>query len=484
MPGTSERRASSSLDRVHALVHRALAPFYVPRAERGAFALVVGVGALVPLSVGLVRQVQRPHWLWPGPPVDLGASALAFVTCLAAMRLAFVASDRVERLRIPRSLRTALGVAVAATLPLLLLGYSVARPFADLTRGDGRAWVRMANLPVLWTSEPLGRGMHYFAYRFLDRGLRIQDGLIAVRLASWAAGLALALVVAARIASALPRADRVATTALLVVTPTWVLFSGYAETTPWAYALLATYSLLGIAYLGSTSDRAPFLASGVLALALATHGSICFATGAHLVLLEAYRRRSAGRSRVGRAMAILVCAIGPFLLLAAGFAWAYSHPPEPIVGEWYSNAMGGGDSEAFVSSPFAPTPPWTGWSYGYVAFEPLHRNDLANLVLGACPLFLLLPWSVKRASSRDRWSAGFLTSAVVGLCLLTVAWNADWGMHRDVDLFALFAVPTTWLTVVAWTGLASERTQRLAANVVVPVVWAFVILPQLTAAVG
>src|SRR5262249_35085634 len=111
--------------------------------------------------------------------------------------------------------------------------------------GDADTWLPLASNPFIMTSEPLGRWSHYLAYRILALfGAPTADA--AVRIASVAAGCAYLAALVTWVPRLLGSVRRsVAWIAYLFVSPPLVVFLGYPETTPWAYAFLGAFLLAG-----------------------------------------------------------------------------------------------------------------------------------------------------------------------------------------------------------------------------------------------
>jgi hypothetical protein len=405
----------------------------------GRVALCLFAGAALPALVWAAGRfgARGGDTLWPIPghppaKVALGA-AVALGAVLAATRLARLAR------------RGGPGIRALAAAGVLLAAAAASLRWHTLDLGgDADFWVKLASHPFLMSSEPFGRWSHYFAYRGLA-ALGIGDRLLAVRLSSVLAGSAYLAGLLWYVPRALPRAPAGAITALLFVAPTSEIFAGHPETTPWVYALTGVYLLAGLRYLRADLARPPTVESLLLMAALFAHGVACFATGAQAALIATWLRRPGAAARRGRRLAVaaLLAAL-PFAALAAALLGARWFGTGLGASPWYGNALGGGGGQWVWFSP--------GVSHvdvQYLFLDARHRRDLLNLVLFACPLLLVVPFAVADLARSQTRELAFLGSALAGLLLFALFWNADLGMRRDRDLMALFALPTG-LIVALW----------------------------------
>ena len=141
----------------------------------------------------------------------------------------------------------------------------------------------------------------------------------------------------------------------------------------------------------------------------------------------------------------------------------------------YGNALGGGGGQ------------WVAFServshvdVQYIFLDARHRVDLANLVLMACPLLLVLPLALRDLWSSHRDELAFLTAALGGLLLFSLFWNADLGMQRDFDLMAVFAVPA-YLIVALWIDARFTPVHaKLAALTAAAATFVFRLVPFLS----
>lgn len=462
------------------LAARFFAPHALDGGRRGtqrSLAVLALLGAGVPMVSWWISTAFHPNWLWDTSR-SVGYAPLAiWVGLVCLLGLSMLGLDRIEgRMRHATWAGYSLAILWVTSALVAFVRFPVR---AALHWGDAPHWVTVAPELTLYTSEPIGCLMHHLAFLVLFHVRGLLDSVAAIRASSIAAGafaMAVALTVTRR---ALPRNDVLASVLLLLVTPTFRLYAGYVESTPWAYAFATLYLLLGLRYLNGTARRAPWPESLALALTVASHGMACFVTAAQLVLLHAYLGRQRDGVELRHVFATFGCAALPFTLLAGGFVYAYAHPELTHGAVWYTNATGGGDASVFVAAPWARSVDWSGWSHYYVALEPLHLHALANLVLAACPWLLMAGFFAATTRARLPMQTRFLGLALAGLLLFDLSWNADWGMEHDFDLFALFALPATLFGLLYVGERFSVRQQRLLAWLVVPAVLAYSIAPLL-----
>jgi hypothetical protein len=416
--------------------------------------LCLFAGAVVPLLVYVGRRHATPPWLWSLPPHPTSRVAIAAASVVAAGLAVAGLGALVERVggRTRRIARVALAAcAVSAAIAALHQW-----PYTGVS-GDAAFWVRMASDPFIMSSEPLGRWSHYLAFRI--HGLIGEpDRLAAVRWSSVAAGgfyLSALIPLACRTFSG-SRSWVLA--AFLFIVPSIEVFAGYPETTPWVYAFTGIYLLAGVRYLEAGLARPPWIESLLLLVALWTHGVACFATGAHAVLMLCWWRSSQAVRTVlspqRRAMLAVLLALLPFAALAATFAFAYAFGTGLATSPWYGNALGGGGGQwVFLSE--ATKPPGA----QYALLNRRHVEDLATLVLLACPLLLVVPVAARELLRDRRQPLAFLAAALAGLLLFSLFWYADYGMQRDYDLMAMFTVPAH-LIVALWLDARFGPRQR------------------------
>jgi hypothetical protein len=79
-------------------------------------------------------------------------------------------------------------------------------------------------------------------------------------------------------------------------------------------------------------------------------------------------------------------------------------------------------------------------------------RDLANLLISACPVLPLTPIALRAIAKHNATGARYLAATLGGALVLTLFWNADYGMQADFDLLSLFAVPA-YLSIAWWLVL-------------------------------
>ena len=341
--------------------------------------------------------------------------------------------------------------------------------------GDGETWIAQAHSPYLMASEPLGRWSHYAAYRLLG-WLGHPDNHLAVRLSSVLAGVAYLAGLIILVPKAFPDLHRAAACLFLFLMPVALLYTGYPESTPWAYTLSGVYLLCGLRYITQGLCRPPWLESVFVMFAVATHGMVCFLTGAHALLIGCwlFRQRQAGpRQTGGPRLAILVAlqCLLPFALLGIlVFYSRYFASPNPH-SAWFGNLLGGGDHSRWVRF-FTRD-----YLHEYVFLGRRHLVDLFNLVLMACPLLFLVPKAIKDLWPAKIWEVAFLGAGLAGLLIFVLFWNADWGIRRDFDLFAMFALPAQMIIALWWGRRLEPRYQLPLALAVAFTTFVFALLP-------
>jgi hypothetical protein len=456
-----------------------------PAAPLWAVAACLLSGAVLPALVYWASRSGRFEWIWHFP-AEQGPSLLVALGLSGAFVLALLASARVASRWGHGALPShAAGVWRVAAAALLVAGAGalLVRWPHDAGPGDALVWLKLADEPVVMPSEPLGRGAHYLFYQIvagasLDRWLRLGPKALALRLSAVAAGMVYLTVLLAWARRALPRSSSWTSVLFLFVTPTLVLYAGYLETTPWAYAFTGAYLLAGLRYLNAGLRRPPWAEALLLMLAVGSHGVACFASGAHALLcLHWFFARGPGEPaqwtarRVGQLVAV---ALLPFAALAAAFVWTY-HFGTGGRWKWYGNALGGADREFFVV--FSDVPRRFHYQIRFGSREYL--IGLLNVLLFACPLLLVLPAAIWQTLRSRRRPALFLLAGFAGLFLITLFFNPDLGYRGDFDLLALCAVPASMLIALWWEAHFSSRQRWLLALGVAAASFVFLVTPSL-----
>lgn len=224
------------------------------------------------------------------------------------------------------------------------------------------------------------------------------------------------------------------------------LFFGYVEN----YTLIALGSLVFV-WLGlrTLNGSAP-LWSAALALALtnACHPSTMVLWPAALYL--AWRRLRQGDSVRLIALSLLL----PPLIIGNGVLTLMELGDHGLASFLGDDRPGGGDHVWFV--PLLATR--TEWER-YTMFSLPHLADWANehfliSTFGLAAIIIVAGWAWNTKGQRspmmtsDRRQLQFLGWASAGYLLLTWAWNADYGMRKDWDLFSPSAFVYTLLAAL------------------------------------
>jgi len=415
--------------------------------------LVATVGLPIVYLIGRVHEwpgfwplSSREHLKWPGAALVLGL-LLLFLLLLAWVPFRGAVPSEVAPFKRPARSRI-LWFALLLVVPIW--GLLAQRILVLGLPGDGPYWVKLASDPFIMTSEPLGRWSHYIAYQWLalDGEPSKRD---AVRLASVAAGcfqLAALVIFSPRIWGSVRRS--VPWICYLFVTPLLIFNLGYPETTPWAYALLTASLLAGVSYVCGPMRNPPLLVGVFLALATWVHGAICFTTLGYAYLLVVWLQRGSaqGGIRYGlpRLLRVGGLAVLPFVLLGATLILAGLR--ETATGEQplFSNMLGGGDQQRWVALTTPSSP------IQYALLSGRYWRDLGNLLISACPVLPLTPLALKALARHNATGSRYLAATLCGALVLTLFWNADYGMRTDFDLLSLFAVPA-YLSIAWWLAL-------------------------------
>jgi hypothetical protein len=461
-----------------------------PGAPFWAVAACLLSGAVLPALVYWASRSEAFEWIWHFPAhqdsVLLVALGLAGVVALALLVSAGVARRWGHSAAPSRAARV--GRAVAAALLVAGAGALLVRWPHSATPGDWATWGRLADDPMIMPSEPLGRASHYLFYRVisetpLDRWLRLGPKALALRLSAVAAGMVYLTLLLAWARRALPRSSAWTSVLFLFATPMLVLYAGYLETTPWAYAFTGAYLLAGLRYLNAGLRRPPWPEALLLMLAVGSHGVACFVTGAHALLcLHWFFAREPGEhtpwtaQRLGQLVAV---ALLPFVLIGAAFVWTYHFglgtKADWYKGAWYGNALGGPDKDFFVAFSDTATGPRHQIRFG----SREYLIGLLNVLLFACPLLLVLPAAIRQTLRSRRRPALFLLAGFAGLFLITLFFHPDLGYRRDFDLLALCAVPASMLIALWWDAHFSSRQRWLLALGIAASSFVFLVTPTL-----
>jgi len=438
--------------------------------ESWVFTLLLLVGAGLPgLFYWVTINLPSPLlWKVPVRPLELifAAGVAAATLCAAAVGCASLVGRA-------RNLATLLWMPAAVGLALWFW-----RVNGDA--GDSRAWIRLAHDPFVMGSEPLGRWSHHVAWRLLNL-FGVGSSQDAVRASSLAAGVALFCGSQLLAPRALAIRDASLAACFLLLSPVSVVLYSLPETTPWAYAFTGIYLLAGLRYMRLAPERAPWMESILIMLAVWTHGMALFSTGAHAVLVLFWLSGRMGRSapgaddssstgaenptrRVDRKTVLQAAAlcIVPFSALAVTMLGAYIFGTGLAESPWYGNARGGSDRVLWVAigEPNSPM------QYRFMGLR--HLVDLVNLWMRSSPLAIVAPVAVFDLWRARRPEMLFLSAGLIGLVGFSLVWNADLGIRRDYDLMAMFGIPSQVLALY-WIHERLEPRHRVITMVAISV---------------
>lgn len=394
--------------------------------------LIFGFGVGLPLLNFTIRSVYLSPWLWPLPPGAPQRVFTALLLLLPAVAGTCLFARWIEKT--PNTERTWQRLAgPCLALVLSLLAFCLRNVYGPV--GDGLStWVRLADTPFIMGSEPFGHFSHYLAYIALGK----PDPRFAVEMAAVAAGFLCFFGSSQLLPEAFPGRSVWLVGLSLAAIPTWLVYAGYLETTPWAYAFTTLYLLSALRYLHLGLRRPPWKEGLLLALAIWTHAAICFASGAHAVLVGYwFFRLPTGRRRWGVRFGMgLISALLVFIPLVASLAWAYCFGSGLSESPWFGNALGGFDRRLFTNpAEISGAGFWT------------ERLNLLWMAYPSLPLVVPAIASGIRARSVE---TAVLAASLFGCMVLALFWGADLGVYNDFDLLSFLALPAhilvlTWL---------------------------------------
>jgi hypothetical protein len=449
--------------------------------------LKIGVALLCGVAVPCVYLFGRlHHWrnLWHLAPGEHAPDMAVSFALLALLALGtwWVAASRRSFDRLTQAIAGRRSVLVFIAI-LMLWGFLAWNERIIGIHGDGLTWERLAGNPFIMTSEPFGRWMHYIAFRLLSI-LGAPTGMQALRMASVAAGtiqLLFILLLTPRIFGSLVRA--LPWIVYLFVTPLLVLNLGYSETTPIAYAFLMAHLLATVLYVEGPMARPPTWEGMLLALAIWSHGAMCFASGGYAVVLIWWLfglNRSSDtvrkRLRFSRIAGAVVLSILPFSLLLGTLTvaalWGTGLPESGLA----SNLFGGFGGGVVALSQ-------TGNPYRYSIFSVRYLRDILNLMLSVCPMLMVAPMAFFAVGRRHKRTALYLGATLGGSLVLTLFWNADLGIQNDLDLLSPFAMSVSVVTAL-WLGRDGQFGMRgaFAAFALAVTAFVFMVLPYVAPA--
>jgi len=445
---------------------------------------------MLPALVYWASRGEAFEWIWSFPGQRDSARFVA-LGLASVFVLALLVSARVARRwghGAAPSRATRLWKAAGAALLVACVGALLVRWPHRGAPGDALTWLNLAADPELMPDSPLGRASHYLFYQVVsqssvDRWFRPGPKMLALRFSAVAAGMFYLTVILMWARRAFPRSSAWTSVVFLFVTPTLVLYAGYLETTPWAYAFTGAYLLAGLRYLNTGLRRPPWPEALLLMLAVGSHGVMCFVTGAHALLcLHWFFAREPGEHTPWSAQRVAqVIGVGllPFTVLVAAFVWTYHFGS---IGNryWYGNALGGPDKDFWVAySDAAIKPGHRAWFKEYVFGSREYLTGLLNVLLFACPLLFALPAAIWHTLCSQRRPALFLLAGFAGLFLITLFFNPDLGYRSDFDLLAVFAVPASMLIALWWDARFSSRQRWLLALSIAAASFVFLVTPNL-----
>jgi hypothetical protein len=440
----------------------------------------------LPAAYYLARLRGGEFWL-PLPDAAGAPVLIAFALSLAAMALLLPSWGWKAALAaaLDRRLGVKLRIALSRLSLVIVAGVLLSRwHHTRGTVGDIATWLRLASDPFIQGSEPLGRWMHYFAYRLLSLFGGRPDPMLALRVASYGAGLFL-LYGAVRLLPAVVPHDKVAASAVFFLGATFsIFFFGYPATTPWVCAFLGVYLLAGLRYLALKPNRAPWPETLVIALAVWTHGAALFATGAQATLILIWLLTwpaEPGVGKVRRWLTAAVLAASPFVLLGGTLWWAYRFGTGLDEAPWMGTAKGGIFHRTWVvfegQDQILNLPGQRFEQYVFLGHDYL--RGLVNVILWICPGLVLVPIAAWRLARTRRPDVIFLVGALLGLLVLTVFWNPDNGHEGDIRYLAIFAIPAGLLLTLWLSNALDDRRWKVLAALSASAAFAFEIVPYL-----
>lgn len=240
--------------------------------------------------------------------------------------------------------------------------------------------------------------------------------------------------------------ERLAVPILLLTTGTIQLFFGYVENYTLIALGIAVFLWLGLKVLDGTAPL--WVAIAALSVTNALHPSTVALWPAALVLIWQRFRRDEGRDTLWQETLLppLFVSSATLTLMELG-----NHGLTAFLGD---DRPGGGDHIWFVPLKLDAPTEWLHYSMFSVAHLADWGNELVLIsVFGGAIVLLAVVCGLLRADFRaeigTRATIGwFLGLAAGGYLLFIWAWNADYGIQKDWDLFSPAAIPLSALA--AW----------------------------------
>ncbi|HRE27392.1 MAG TPA: hypothetical protein PK954_12210 [Anaerolineales bacterium] len=215
-----------------------------------------------------------------------------------------------------------------------------------------------------------------------------------------------------------------------------VVCFGYIETMAWPLAIASGYAW---AAQRALSGASPWPVAVLFGLAVAAHGQMLL-LGPSLLVVAYVVWRSRG---VGSVLAFAGLSAAPIVLIVAVALMNQGHIYDTLVGD----VLGGGDRRMFVPLTTAAVT-----TERYTLLSGWHLWELAQLTLRTAPWLPLVTLGAvlgQRKTARTVRSL-FWVLVFVGSLLFLILWNADFGLHKDWDLYAPPMMLAALAAVMLW----------------------------------
>lgn len=388
------------------------------------------------------------------------------VRLTALIALLFIASYGISKTKTPNSIFIATLTGIFA---LILLSTTAALPL-----GDQEQWIRQAQSPEVWLSEPFANVIQKITLsvtsdsRFLGYLAPLSGILVCVLF------LSLNRYIGDKISG-----EKYLLPMFFFGLGSLFLYSiGIVENTILSSPFLVAFLYFGLRYLQFSSRKFDLvLASVSLAIATLIHGQNLFMLPA-LVLLPLIIENKNYIAFLKTSIAafltfLLTVAIGLLLLLVSEYTLSVG------------NATGGAAGGAFV--------PLSEAGFGqfdrFTMFSIEHFVEFGTIVLLSVPLSILLPLFyfprfMKNNPFKNRLIVETKVVQFLGFCalcylLFAFLWNFDLGSPRDLDLMISMSLPLAVFTFVKLREFLFEKTWLFVYLLIAQVIFTLVTLASL-----